>query len=80
MRYYDFLNPSVNFMGPGCVAVLGERCNLLGMKKPLIVTDKFLAKMEGGPVSQAVTSLEKYGVDYAIFDGTEPNPKAVASP
>ena len=26
MRFYDFLNPSVNFMGPGCVKVLGERC------------------------------------------------------
>lgn len=40
MRYYDFLNPSVNFMGPGCVKVLGVRCKILNMKKPLIVTDK----------------------------------------
>ncbi len=75
MRYYDFLNPSVNFMGPGCVAILGERCKLLNMNKPLIVTDAYLAKLEGGPVAQSVASLEKSGVEYVIFTGAEPNPK-----
>ena len=45
MRYYDFLNPSVNFMGPNCVELLGERCQILGMNKPMIVTDGFLASM-----------------------------------
>ena len=75
MRYYDFLNPSVNFMGPGCVAVLGERCKLLNMHKPLIVTDGFLAKLENGPVAQSVDSLEKSGLEYVIFTGAEPNPK-----
>ncbi len=75
MRYYDFLNPSVNFMGPGCVSVLGERCKLLNMNKPLIVTDEFLAKLEGGPVAQSVASLEAAGLDYVIFTGAEPNPK-----
>ncbi len=75
MRYYDFLNPSVNFMGPGCVSVLGERCKLLNMNKPLIVTDDFLAKLEGGPVAQSTASLEAAGLDYVIFTGAEPNPK-----
>ncbi len=75
MRYYDFLNPSVNFMGPGCVSVLGERCKLLNMNKPLIVTDEFLAKLENGPVAQSVESLEKSGLEYVIFTGAEPNPK-----
>ncbi len=75
MRYYDFLNPSVNFMGPGCVAVLGERCRLLGMNKPLIVTDEFLAKLENGPVAQSLASLEAAGIPYVIFTGAEPNPK-----
>ncbi len=75
MRYYDFLNPSVNFMGPGCVSVLGERCKLLNMNKPLIVTDDFLAKLENGPVAQSVASLEKSGLEYVIFTGAEPNPK-----
>ncbi len=75
MRYYDFLNPSVNFMGPGCVKVLGERCKLLNMHKPLIVTDEFLAKLENGPVAQSIASLEAAGLEYVIFTGAEPNPK-----
>lgn len=75
MRYYDFLNPSVNFMGPGCVKVLGERCKLLNMNKPLIVTDEFLAKLENGPVAQSVASLEAAGIEYVIFTGAEANPK-----
>ncbi len=75
MRYYDFLNPSVNFMGPGCVSVLGDRCKLLNMNKPLIVTDDFLAKLENGPVAQSTASLEAAGIPYAIFTGAEPNPK-----
>lgn len=75
MRYYDFLNPSVNFMGPNCVELLGERCQILGMNKPMIVTDGFLASMENGPVAQSVASLEKDGIEYVIFTGVEPNPK-----
>ena len=75
MRYYDFLNPSVNFMGPNCVELLGERCQILGMNKPMIVTDGFLASMENGPVAQSVASLEKAGIEYVIFTGVEPNPK-----
>ena len=67
MRYYDFLNPSVNFMGPNCVELLGERCQILGMNKPMIVTDGFLASMENGPVAQSVASLEKAGIEYVIF-------------
>ncbi len=75
MRYYDFLNPSVNFMGPGCVSVLGDRCKLLNMSKPLIVTDDFLASLENGPVAQSTASLEAAGIPYVIFTGAEPNPK-----
>lgn len=75
MRYYDFLNPSVNFMGPGCVKVLGERCQLLNMKKPLIVTDGYLAGLENGPVAQSIASLEASGIEYVVFTGVEANPK-----
>lgn len=75
MRYYDFLNPSVNFMGPGCVKVLGERCKILNMKKPLIITDKYLAELENGPVAQSIASLKENGIEYAIFTGAEANPK-----
>lgn len=49
-RSYDFLMPSVNFFGPGVIHKVGERAKILGMKKPVIVTDKFLETMKDGAV------------------------------
>ena len=68
MRYYDYLNPSANFMGPGCVKDLGHRCELLNMKKPLIVTDDFLASVENGPVAQSLASLKEKGIVLSCDD------------
>jgi len=73
--YYDFLNPSVNFFGPGCVSVVGERCKILGRKKALVVCDPFLAKMVDGPVAQTIGYVQEAGLDTVVFDGVEPNPK-----
>lgn len=75
MRYYDYLSPSVNFMGPGCVKELAHRCQLLNMKKPLVVTDEFLAKVENGPVAQSLAVLQEAGIESVVFTGVEPNPK-----
>lgn len=75
MRYYDYLLPSVNFFGPGSVEVTGERVKILNVKKPLIVTDSFLKNLENGPVKQVEASLKASGIEYAIYDGVEPNPK-----
>lgn len=72
---YDFMMPNVNFFGPGVVKKVGERSEMLNMKKVLIVTDKFLKDLENGPVKQAEESLKKSNIDYVIFDGVEPNPK-----
>ncbi|QBO35945.1 iron-containing alcohol dehydrogenase [Periweissella cryptocerci] len=72
---FDFLMPSVNFFGPGVVAKVGDRAKMLGMKKPLIVTDSFLETLPDGAVEQAVASLKEAGVDFSIFNGVEPNPK-----
>ena len=65
MRYYDYLSPSVNFMGPGCVKELGHRCELLNMKKPLIVTDSFLVSVEE---YNLISNPEKLR-DIAVFMG-----------
>ncbi len=75
MRMYDYLVPSVNFMGAGCVKLVGERCQILGGKKALIVTDKFLRSMEGGAVELTVKSLQEAGIEVAYYDSVEPNPK-----
>lgn len=75
MRMYDYLVPSVNFMGAGCVKLVGERCKILGGKKALIVTDNFLRNMEGGAVELTVKSLLEAGIEVAYYDQVEPNPK-----
>lgn len=75
MRMYDYLVPSVNFMGAGCLSVIGERCKILGGKKALIVTDKFLRGMEGGAVELTAKYLTEAGIEVAYYDGVEPNPK-----
>lgn len=72
---YDFMMPNVNFFGPAVVKKVGERAQMLEMKKVLIVTDKFLNELEDGPVKQVEDSLQKANVDYVIYDGVEPNPK-----
>ncbi|AZZ61438.1 iron-containing alcohol dehydrogenase [Oenococcus sp. UCMA 16435] len=74
-RAYDFLMPSVNFFGPGVISKIGERAKMLGMNKPVIVTDKFLENLENGAVAQTLASLKKAGVDYVVYNGVEPNPK-----
>lgn len=77
MRMYDYLVSSVNFMGANSVSVVGERCKILGGKKALIVTDKFLKDMEGGAVELTVKYLKEAGLDVVYYDGVEPNPKDV---
>lgn len=77
MRMYDYLVPSVNFMGANSVSVVGERCKILRGKKALIVTDKFLKDMEGGAVELTVKYLKEAGLDVVYYDGVEPNPKDV---
>lgn len=72
---YDFMMPSVNFFGPGVIEKIGDRAEMLNMKKVLIVTDNFLKNMVDGPVKQTETSLKNADVDYVIFDEVEPNPK-----
>ncbi|KGH91628.1 1,3-propanediol dehydrogenase [Oenococcus oeni S23] len=74
-RAYDFLMPSVNFFGPRVISKIGERAKMLGMKKPVIVTDKFLENLKNGAVAQTLASLKKSGVDYVVYNEVEPNPK-----
>lgn len=77
MRYYDYLMPSVNFMGPGCLEVIGERVKILNGTKALIVTDKFLSSLKDGAVEKTIEYLKAEGIDYAIYNKVEPNPKDI---
>ena len=75
MRFYDYLMPSVNFFGPGCLSVVGDRAQILNGKKALIVTDKFLHSLKDGAVEKTIEYLKKAGVESVVFDNVEPNPK-----
>jgi 1,3-propanediol dehydrogenase len=71
---FDYLVPNVNFFGPNAISVVGERCQLLG-KKALLVTDKGLRAIKDGAVDKTLHYLREAGIEVAIFDGVEPNPK-----
>nr|WP_191988475.1 iron-containing alcohol dehydrogenase [Agrilactobacillus yilanensis] len=72
---FDFLMPSVNFFGPNVIEKIGARAKMLNMKRPLVVTDKFLEGLHNGAVEQTIASLKAANVDYVIYNGVEPNPK-----
>ena len=72
-EYYDYMLPTVNFMGAGCVEVVGERCKILGAEKVLLVTDNYLNSLESGPVQIVGDYLKKAGLEYVVFDGVTPN-------
>ncbi len=58
--------------GPGRIAELAAHCKAVGLKKPLLVTDKALA---GLPITaQALDVLEAGGLGRAMFCEVDPNP------
>lgn len=75
MRMYDYLLPSVNYMGAGCISVIGEKAKTYGGSRVLIVTDKLLRGLEDGAVEQVVKSLEEAGIEICYFDDVVANPK-----
>lgn len=75
MRFYDYLVPNVNFFGPGCLAVVGTRCKILGGQHALIVTDPFLATLKDGAVEQTIAYLKEVGIRTSVFSKVQANPK-----
>jgi alcohol dehydrogenase len=64
--------PTAIKMGAGRIRELADHCKALGMKKPLLVTDRGLASM---PITQnALDVLEAGGLGRAIFADVDPNP------
>lgn len=58
--------------GPGRISELADHCKAVGLKKPLLVTDKALASL---PITaQALDVLEKGGLGRAVFSEVDPNP------
>lgn len=68
----SFEFPTKIVHGPGALAGLAEELKGLGVKRPLLVTDKGL--VAAGVVAEVITLLRKGGFDYVLFDDVVPNP------
>jgi alcohol dehydrogenase class IV len=64
--------PTAIKFGTGRIKELADHCKTVGMKKPLLVTDKALASL---PITaQALGILEAAGLGRAVFSEVDPNP------
>jgi alcohol dehydrogenase len=64
--------PTAIKFGAGRILELGEACKTIGMKRPLLVTDKGLASM--AITKNALDILEAAGLGRAMFSDVDPNP------
>lgn len=69
---FKFYMPSISLMGPKCLQEAGDEIRCLGLKKALIVTDKVLVDIK--LVDKLTEMLDSKGIEYVIFDETQPNP------
>jgi alcohol dehydrogenase class IV len=67
--------PTAIRFGAGRMSELAEACKATGMKRPLLITDRGLAKL---PIAgQALDILESAGLGRAMFSEVDPNPNDV---
>ncbi|MER9851751.1 iron-containing alcohol dehydrogenase [Mesorhizobium sp. M0106] len=67
--------PTTVKMGVGRTKELADACKSLGMKKPLLITDRGLSAL---PITQgALDVLEGAGLGRAIFADVDPNPNEI---
>ena len=74
MTVQRFAFPTAIHFGPGASRGVGSHLVELGKRRPLVVTDRALARL---PIARAlVASLESEGLEVAVFDGVLGNPMA----
>ena len=71
MFAFDWSEPET-LEGPGAILKLPEFIKSKGVKKVLIVTDKGLMGIH--LLDSLFEEMTKAGVEYVVYDGTEPNP------
>ena len=67
--------PTTVKFGPGRIKELGEACLSLGIKNPLLVTDKVLAQLDITQTSLDI--LKSSGFKGSVFCEVDPNPNEV---
>jgi alcohol dehydrogenase class IV len=74
MTLHRFAFPTTIHFGAGAAKTVGPHLVELGRRRPIVVTDRALAKL---PVAQSfVATLRDAGLDVAVFDGVFGNPMA----
>ena len=71
---FDFHLPTRVRFGAGAIDRLGPAARELGVRRPLLVTDRGLR--DAGHVERALRGLRDAGVEAAVFDACEENPDA----
>lgn len=61
-----------SFFGKGAVRLLGPELRRMGVRRALVVTDRFL--YESGAAARVGQVLSEAGVEYAVFYQVQPNP------
>ncbi len=67
-----FAFPTRIVFGAGALRELGNETKRLGMKRPLLVTDRGV--VECGLAERVTAEAERAGLSLTLFDGTSPNP------
>ncbi|MFY0731601.1 iron-containing alcohol dehydrogenase [Pseudomonas sp. NFX15] len=70
VHYWNY--PTEIFCGPGALDLLAERCNLLGMRNPLLVTDPGMLALE--PLALLSARLTEAQIPFAVFSDLASNP------
>ena len=69
---HDWIFPVPIAYGPGRLAEIGQKCVALGVRNPLIVTDRGSRKLTF--ISRLVDYLSGAGLASGVFSGISPNP------
>lgn len=72
LKIQSYELPTVIKHGVGALAALGEEVARLGVRRPLLVTDKGLVAT--GTVDRAAGLLKAHGLEPSVFDGVVGNP------
>ncbi|PPK40245.1 alcohol dehydrogenase [Pseudomonas laurylsulfatiphila] len=70
VHYWNY--PTEIFCGPGALDLLAERCNLLGMRNPLLVTDPGMLALEALALLKA--RLTEARIPFTVFSDLASNP------
>lgn len=68
----DWHFPTSIRFGAGRIRELADACKVVGLRRPLLVTDPGLARLS--MISSATLSLRKAGIEVAVFSEVKPNP------